>query len=173
MVLKNNKIYYYIIAVTIVTANYLRELLNCSVQKMLNNSMIVKHIALLILIILTIEYNDDYYKSVNIYDKILLIFRTYIGGILIMKLPVEYFISFISVFFIQYALQLYINENSESNKSTTISNEILENIEYILQHVLYGIVAIGNIQYFIKQYREQKDFNIMKYIFGVIKCKNV
>ena len=30
---------------------------------MLNNSMIVKHIAL---IILTIQYTDDYYKSTNI-----------------------------------------------------------------------------------------------------------
>lgn len=81
----NNKIYYYIIAVTTVTANYLSELLNCSVQKMLNNRMIVKHIALLILITLEIEYNDDYYNSANIHNKILLIFRTYIGALLIMK----------------------------------------------------------------------------------------
>lgn len=168
----NNKIYYYIIAVTIVIANYLRELLNCSVQKMLNNNMIVKHIALLILITLTIEYNEDYYKSTHIYNKILLIFRTYIGALLIMKLPVEYFVSFISVFFIQYAIHLHITDNYESKKSTLISNEILENIENILQYVLYGILAIGNIQYFRKQYREQKDFNILKYIFGVIKCKN-
>lgn len=169
----NNKIYYYIIAVTIVTANYLRELLNCSVQKMLNNSMIVKHIALIILITLTIEYNNDYYKSANIYNKILFIIRTYIGALLIMKLPVEYFLSFISIFFIQYILQLYIDNNPESKKSILISNKILENIENILQYVLYGILAIGNIQYFRKQYREQKDFNIMKYIFGVIKCKNI
>ena len=140
---------------------------------MLNNSMIVKHIALLILIILTVEYNNDYYKIVNLYNKFFLIIRTYIGALLIMKLPVEYFLTFISIFFIQHALQSYIDINSESKKSILISNEILENIENILQYVLYGIIAIGNIQYFRKQYREQKDFNIVKYIFGVIKCKNV
>ena len=169
----NNKIYYYIIAVTIVTANYLRELLNCSVQKILNNSMISKHIALILLILLTVEYNNDYYKSANIYNKIFLIIRTYIGALLIMKLPVEYFISFISIFIIQYGLQMYIQDNSESKKATIINKEILENIENILQYVLYGIIVLGNIQYFRKQYREQKDFNIVKYIFGVIKCKNV
>lgn len=170
---ENNKIYSYIFPITIIVAGYITELLNCSVQKMLNNSMIIKHIVLILLIILTVEYNDYNYKSANLYNKLFLIIQTYIGAMLIIKLSVEYFVTFISVFLIQYVLHLYIDDNLKSKKSTIINKEILENIENILQYVLYGILVVGNIQYFRKQYREQKDFNILKYIFGVIKCKNV
>ena len=166
----NNNFYYSVLALSIVLANYLSELLNCNVKKFIKDNMILKHIVLILLIILTIEFNntDSRFHLVDFHKKLFIIGKTYVGALLIFKLNIYYFVPFILLFLCQYFLKLYI----EKYHSYSENREQLIIVKQILDYIIYTIVGIGNIHYFAKQYNEHKNFDIIKYIFGTINCKN-
>ena len=168
-----NFIFFSMLSLAIILSNYIAPLLNCNVQKFINNSMIIKHIIIILLIILTIEFNntDDEFRKKDYISEIFIIVKTYIGLLLILKLNIYYLIPCIIVFVCQKFIKLYIERTTNTNTNTNI-NETQKVIE-LLDYILYIIIGAGNIHYFIKQYNQHKDFNILKYIFGTIKCKNV
>ena len=165
----NNQLYYSILALAIVLANYLSELLNCNVKKFIKDNILFKHLILILLIILTIEFNntDSQFHLEDFHKKLFIIGKTYLGVLLIFKLNIYYFVPFILLFLCQYFLKLHI----EKSHSYSQNREQLNNVKQILDYIIYTIVGIGNIHYFAKQYNEHKNFNIIKYIFGTIQCK--
>ena len=159
----NNQLYYSILALSIVLANFTSDLLNCNIKKIIEDNILFKHIILLLLIILTIEFN-----TTDSQFNLFIIGKTYLGALLIFKLNIYYFVPFILLFLCQYFLKLYI----EKTHSHSQNQEQLNNVNQILNYIIYTIVGIGNIHYFAKQYNEHKNFDIVKYIFGTMKCKN-
>ena len=70
-----------------------------------------------------------------------------------------------------YVMNEYIDYyESDKEKNQEIIHK-LNQVNNILLYVLIFIIIVGFLLYANKQYREhKKDFSILKFIFGVLKC---
>ena len=155
----------------VVFGNYIGQLLPCNLQTLLTRHMYAKHILIIFLIYYTVHMNDKSYTSplellkytLMIYALFLLFSKQniYIALIVLILLGLEY---------INYSIITY---NINSSDPTSISIDILDKINRIFNYLIFILLILGFIFYFIKQRKDhKKDWSIIKFLFGSIKCTN-
>jgi hypothetical protein len=155
----------------VVFGNYIGQLLPCNLQTLLTRHIYAKHILIIFLIYYTVHMNDKSYTSplellkytLMIYALFLLFSKQniYIALIVLILLGLEY---------INYSIITY---NINSSHPTSINIDILDKINRIFNYLIFILLLLGFIFYFIKQRKDhKKDWSIIKFIFGSIKCTN-
>ena len=176
---------YMFVALGISIANYTGRLLNCNVQNILKKNIITVHIIFIMLIYLNIE--TILFNNYNpILNKLILTILLYLGVLLLTKLNFTYLSILFIIFLIYKTINTelaYIknnnnnnsnnnNSNNSNNSITNSNNSIIDIISNILIVIMILVIIIGNIQYYIKQKNNHKNFNIITYIFSLKQCKN-
>tara|TARA_Y100000816_G_scaffold208621_1_gene154421 strand:- start:3131 stop:3751 length:621 start_codon:yes stop_codon:yes gene_type:complete len=160
-----------------VSSNYLANILPCSFQYYLYNSMYARHICLFFLIYLTIDFTKYLHININILHPFEILINTiiiYISYILFSKQNIQFFTILLFLLIIYYININIVEYNNNNNNYITEKNiTIYKNIDKYFPYLISIILIIGFIKYFIKQYKDHyKNFNILKFIFGIKTCDN-
>ena len=180
----NNKIKSIFLLFMALIGNFLTQILPCNLQTLFNNNMIVKHLILFMLIYFTNHVYHD-----NIIDpKRLLLFSLIIYFLFLLFSKQSFNFSFIIIVLlcVEYILHSYISfyknkleknetndKSKQENKNTNDLIDLLKKISVIILYIILVLLIIGSISYYNKQKNTYKNnFDIIKFIFGVNKCKN-
>lgn len=159
----------------IISGNYLGELLGCRLIKLLNESMIIKHILGLLTLFLTLAFTIDLNTSLFTLFKISVVL--YIIFILSSKTTkyINYLIIFI--FIISFIVQLYKDRLKRKLEVSTINTNEKLHLEYIEKYndyilkLIIGLIIIGVLIYIGEQKRSyNEDFNYYTFLIGEVNC---
>lgn len=159
----------------IISGNYLGELLGCRLIKLLNESMIIKHILGFLTLFLTLAFTIDLNTSL---PKLLKIsFILYVIFILSSKTTeyINYLI--IIIFIISFIVQLYKDRLKRKLKLNIINTNEKLHLEYIEKYNEYtlklviGLIIIGLLIYIGEQKRSyNENFNYYSFFVGEVNC---
>ena len=178
MIELNNKEYIFkglFLFIFIISGNYLGELLGCRLIKLLNESMIIKHILGLLTLFLTLAFTIDLNTSLFTLFKISVVL--YIIFILSSKTTkyINYLIIFI--FIISFIVQLYKDRLKRKLEVSTINTTEKLHLEYIEKYndyilkLIIGLIIIGILIYIGEQKRSyNEDFNYYTFLIGEVNC---
>jgi len=148
-----------------ITANFLGNTLNCSLQFDLTTTPILRNLFLYIIIVFTIDFTSKKSMSVDeIMSKSLIIYIFYI-----MLSKQDYLTIYIIIILLIGSYLCYIHTNylKQNGKESNFFNDLSS-------FLIFGIgtvTVIGFIMYFNRQYQDHKDnFDIVKFIFGTNQC---
>ena len=154
--------------VILLSAGFIDELVGCSALKILTKNMYVKHLILILVIYVSIDLNkDDKVSPLDNFKDVLLLYGFYL---MLIRLDRRFTIFVAGLLLITYLVNNYnkyyqLNDMDKENKMTAKA------LKYLEKGIIV-IVIIGYVVYFMKQYREQPNFNILKFIFGKLECKH-
>ena len=167
----NNSILGVFLLLLAVSGNFIAETLGCKIQKLLTNNMYAKNIVIILITYFSLGLSNGEYVisplenfknalliwcAFIIFNKMNLIFTLVAFGLLTIKLVLFNYIE-------------YYNKKGETSKS--------EKLKVYYNHLFtfnIGFIIVGFILYFMKQYKEYgKKFNILKFLFGTLKCKSM
>ena len=172
------------ITYVIITSGYITDILPCKTQKFLINNLIIKHIIIYTLIFLCIMLEGGWsfnmklqneeevnWSNGNIIDTLIYSLILYIFFLFSIKMNVKYNLIVYSILFIIYLLntqRLYWkNRDLISDKY----NNYLLIVTKLLSIFVILIFIYGNINYYNYIKNKHKDnFNIIKLVFGKLKC---
>lgn len=148
-----------------ISANFLGNSLNCSLQKGLTDSIIIRHLFLYLMIFCTIDFTaKDNMEPLDIMKRSFIIYLFYI--LLSKQNPETLILIFILLISI-YILYLKVNYEVKQGNDTLIYADSIEFLSYTV--ALISIVGFGF--YFNRQYTEHSDsFDMITFIFGKNKC---
>ncbi len=162
-----------------ILANFLGKTLNCKTQDFLNNSAIGRNIVVYFLIYFTINFTTLHMHPIK---EFVLAFFIYVLYVLLMKQTQYFFLINLFIIFIIF-VNAQIKDFHKIDKEKTTSLPLKESIEKDIQNadkrnktlltILPITLIIGFILYFIKQSNEQKDFNILTFLFGSNQCESI
>jgi hypothetical protein len=148
-----------------ISANFLGNTLNCSLQFDLTTTPILRNLFLYILIVFTIDFTSKDSMSVGeIMSKSIIIYIFYI-----MLSKQDYMTMYIVVIlliasYLCYIQTNYLKENGKESK-------FLDDLTSFLIFGIGVVTLIGFIMYFNRQYNDHRDnFDITKFIFGTNQC---
>ena len=167
----NNSILGVFLLLLAVSGNFIAETLGCKVQKLLTNNMYAKNIVIILITYFSLGLSNGndaisplenfknallIWSAFIIFNKMNLIFTLVAFGLLTIKLVLFNYIE-------------YYNKKGETSKS--------EELKVYYNHLFsfnIGVIIVGFILYFMKQYKDYgKNFNLLKFLFGTLKCKSM
>jgi len=157
-----------------VSGGFVAETLGCSTRKLLSENQLVKQAILLFLIYFTINLTSGNDREDPI-NKIKSAIFVWIFFIIFTKMNI-YFTGL--VFFLLTVIYILNNykKHYENVKESKESKELIKNLEkYIdkLEILMFLFLIIGFITYFLKQKKDQKQFNYLYFLFGRRKCRHL
>ena len=157
-----------------VSGNFIAETLGCSTRKLLSENQLLKQAILLFLIYFTINLTRDDNKEDPL-NKIKSALFVWIFFIIFTKMNI-YFTGL--VFFLLTIIYILNNykKHYENIKESRENKELIKKLEKymkILEILMILFLIIGFITYFLKQKKEQKQFNYLYFLFGKRKCKHL
>ena len=149
-----------------ICGNFIAETLSCKTQKILKNNMYFKQLIIILMIYFVINLMDDKIKHPKENFKITIII--YLTFLMLTKMNIYFtlitFIILTTIFILENYIIYY-----KKNKNNIHKN--LKDIQNKLIYTLGGIIVLGFSLYFIKQKNDhKKNWNTLKFIFGVVKC---
>ena len=163
-----------------VSANFVGNTLNCSIQKLLTENAVVRHLFVLLIIYFTIDFTSkSNMHPMQIFKNAVFIYLLFI---LLTKQTYGMFILNILLIFLIYICSImkqYIEQEKEKNEENKESNlewneDIVNLVNKYLQYVLIITLIIGFILYFNKQYNDhKKNFSILIFLLGLNKCSSL
>lgn len=158
VIISNLAIFLFIIA-----GNYVGDIYSCSLRKLFNDHMILKHVIGYFILLFFVGLVQ---KDLLMNEKIISSFVLYIFFILIMRAP--YYITLISITLIciMYIINLHIEDLEKLNNKDNIDfYKVINN--YIFIGVLL-ICILGLIYFIIKmKLKFKKKFSIYKFLIGI------
>jgi len=150
-----------------VFGNFLGGTLSCKTQYYANNYMIVKHL----LLFMIIYFSNNLFLDANVNPiyglKISIII--YLIYLIVTKQDIIFTIIFLLLLMFLYIIDNFQNYYEKNNK------EIYQKLMYyrnIIKYLLIINLVIGFFIYIIKQLNEYNvNFDITKFIFGIVNCK--
>lgn len=154
-----------------VSGNFIAETLGCKIQKLLSTNMYAKNTIILLITYfsLGISNGDNIVSPTENMKNALLIWASFIIFNKMNKV-------FTLIAFSLLTIKLLIHNYIEYYKRTGNINKANELEKYYnnLFKLNIGVIISGFIIYFMKQYKEyNKNFNIIKFLFGTLKCKSL
>jgi hypothetical protein len=158
-----------------ISANFLGNTLNCSIQKKLSDNPIIRHLFILMIIYFTIVFaSESILSPLEIFKNSLAI---YVLFILLTKQTYEMFLFNFILLFIIFIIFIQIDYEKNKNKNVKENNTLqnnLENINKYLQYIFIVTLLIGFILYYNKQNKDySKNFNLITFILGKNGCSNL
>jgi len=157
-----------------VMGNFVAETLGCKTQKLLANSMYVKHFIIFIVIYFAIDFNDSGPpQSPEVRAKFA--FVIWLLFILFTKMNLYVtgiaFAGLTSIYVLNEYVKYYEKMNDDKYKQRLINNKSM--IDNLIKGLIFTIIC-GFSHYTFKQCREHKNnFSIYKFVFGVLKCDSL
>lgn len=153
-------------------SNYITDgIMSCGIQKMIIDSILIKHTIFFILIYFSIGFVDSTTTSpVTIFVSAIFV---YVMFMIIMKSQKQYVLAGIIMLGVLYVLQkLKASYEEQNQEEATI--KFLENTSLLITIAIFITITIGFFVYIRRQYREHKDtFTLSKFFFGTNKCESV
>ena len=183
-----SKIAFIFLILTIISGGESVTLLSCQFQKILKENLYFKHFITYILIFGLIMMEGGWeldnnitnsnfnWSNGNTLHSLVWSFILYVIFLASTKMKFFYNIIFFIILLFIYIINTY--------KNNLIEKEILDKefdknnynnySLYFLTFCMIIILIIGNVEYFIyKKLKFKEKFNIIKYIFGVNRCKKI
>lgn len=155
-----------------IAGNFLAETLGCKTQLYLDN-MIIKHILILFMIYFTINFTqgDEIVSPfVNLRRAIIVWVLFHLFTHLDIVPTVVVLVLLVSLYFISN----YSTYLEKTNKKNTSLSKTLKRAEEVLYFLSIAVIVLGFLYYYFEKKQEYgKRFNILKFIFGVKKCKSL
>ena len=167
----NNSILGVFLLLLAVSGNFIAETLGCKIQKLLKNNMYAKNIVIILITYFSLGLSnaDEIISPLENFKNALLIWSAFI---IFNKMSLVFtLIAFglLSIKLVLYNYVEYYNKKGETNKA----NELIIYYDNLFK-LNIGVIIVGFIMYFMKQYKEyNKTFNIFKFLFGTLKCKSM
>jgi hypothetical protein len=155
--------------VLVISGNYIGELLPCKIQKIMTESIIVKHffgyLTILFLVLLTIP---DIQKMFNILYLPFFGLMCYLFFVIIAKTHYKLWLLIITLISIIFILSLF-----KKNEYDIMSINKINFIQEILTIGILFLAIFGVIAYYNEKKMEyKKKFSIINFFLGTIGCKN-
>jgi|TARA_R110001599_G_scaffold163040_1_gene352441 Ca2+/Na+ antiporter len=168
-----------------ISGNFLAETLGCQTQKLLTNSIAAKQIMIFFIIFFTLDFSNlniekpstKFFKTILVYVFYLLFTKmdrtpTLIVFILLITTYVtnSYKKYYKAKFEIKTTDSIELHKTKLKHKKT--SDQLLL-LEALLLFIIMIVILVGFFKYYMEHKKEyKKDFNLFKFVFGVIKCKH-
>lgn len=158
------------IFILIVSCNYMKEIMSCSIQDKLNDSMMLKHILALMTMYFFVTMIHDVHAN-NPFYSLLIAFGLYIWFIILSRTNRNVLLYIILILFIMYILNIYTQyyKQKENNIQTIDRLYVVNKVLFIISILLtiYGFVLYLGY----KKYNYGKKFNYYTFFIGSVKCK--
>ena len=164
----------FLLLILAVSGNWISETFPCQLQSFLTKNMYAKQLVILFIIYFAIGFTSV--SEVVPIKKIQKSFILWIAYLIFTKMDLKYSLLVISIFIITNIVVDYINyyKVENSKKKNNDNNKKIVLLKKIKNYLLITILAfmfIGFGIYFREEYNDHsKNFNIYKFIFGIIKC---
>jgi heme/copper-type cytochrome/quinol oxidase subunit 2 len=154
-----------------ISGNFMGETLGCKTRKLLTENIYAKYLVTLFVIFFAVDFTDD--KNLSPLDNFISAFKIFIMFIIFTRMSLPFtivaFLGVVSLYVINQYIDYY-EIDKEKNKEIIHK---LKRVNNILLYIIIFIIIIGFLLYTYKQYKDhKKDFSILKFIFGVLHCKN-
>jgi hypothetical protein len=158
-----------VILVIIICADAMKSLLPCDLRRMIKYNLGFKHLIAYLTLLIFVEVAELAEEKENFKSIILTSLILYLWFILTTKMYMPFFIIVYLIFALIYIMHLYEKRSSELNNSEKENIDKIRKILYIISIIL---TFLGVIFYYkIKMKEYNKNFDLIKFIFGSIKCK--
>ena len=154
----------------IISANFMVPLFSCDLQSLIIDNIIVRHIIGFLTLLFFVRLTGPGKSSFKniIIDSIIL----YLWFIASSRITSEFLYIVLSLAALYFVLYIYESTTESDNKK---DKKVTENIEFAklwISRLLGFIIIIGVILYYgEKRLEYKKDFDILTFIIGKIKCK--
>lgn len=166
-----------------IMGNFVAETLGCKTQKLLSDSMLVKHLVTFLILYFAIGFTSSETK----HPGSIAINALLIWGMLILfsRMSIEFTMIVFALLTSKYVLTTFTDyykkleeENIiEDEKEKMENSKKIEQIEEVGKYIIYSIgtlVLVGFSLYFRKQYKEHSEgWSTYKFIFGINKCDSM
>ena len=154
----------------IISANFMVPLFSCDLQSLIIDNIIIRHmigfLTLLFFVRLTGPGKSSFQNIIT--DSVIL----YLWFIASTKITSEFLYIVLSLTAVYFILYIYETTNESENKKDKKVTENIELAKYWISRLLGLIIIIGVILYYgEKRLEYKKDFDLMTFIFGKVKCK--
>ena len=152
-----------------ISGAFIGETLSCKTRKLLTENIYAKYLVTLFVIFFAVDFTDN--KNLSPLDNFISALKIFILFIIFTRMSLPFTIAAFFGVVSLYVMNEYIDYyESDKEKNQEIIHK-LNKVNNILLYVLIFIIIVGFLLYANKQYREhKKDFSILKFIFGVLKC---
>ena len=155
-----------------VGCNFTSELFGCKLQYLLTNNMFFKHFILIFIIFFSINFTNSKLVKPELVLKYTLLI--YVLFLLFSKMNIYLTLFVLFNLMIQYYLYTYIDYYRNRPQETKINLKHMEYHLNIMNYVNVGVIMIGFVLYILKQKKSyNKDFDIVKFIFGIPVCRQM
>ena len=154
-----------------ISGAFIGETLNCKTRKLLTENIYAKYLVTLFVIFFAVDFTDN--KNLSPLDNFISAFKIFILFIIFTRMSLPFTIVSFAGILSLYVINQYIDYyESDKEKNKEIIHK-LKRVNNILLYIIIFIIIIGFILYTYKQYKDhKKKFSILKFIFGVLHCKN-
>jgi len=159
------------ILILLLSLHNIKNIVNCSYEKFLEENMIAKHILIFIGFYFLNEYSELIDITLHPTSKLYRIFVFYIFFIIIMRLnPIGTIIVF-SLIFIIHLLSTYKTyyQNEEIKNEEQIET-INRNIKYLVYILIVLIIIFFSYNYYTTKNKLGNKINLFKFFLGSVNC---
>ena len=166
-----------------ISGNFLAETLGCQTQKLLTNSVAAKQIMIFFIIFFTLDFSNlSIEKPSTKFFKTVFVYIFYLFFTKMNRIPTLIVFILLIATYVTNSYKKYYKAKFEEKTTTNIElhktklkhkkmSDTLLLLESFLLGIIMIVILVGFIKYYIQQKNEhKKDFNLFKFIFGVIKC---
>lgn len=155
-----------------IAGNFLAETLGCKTQFYLEN-MYIKHLLILFMIYFTIDFT----QGEEVVSPIINLKRAIIVWVffhLFTHLDIQPTVIVLLLFMALFFMSNYMTYLEQTGRKNSKLDKILKKAEEVLFFLVLSIILIGFIYYYMEKKDEYgKRFNLLKFVFGVKKCKSM
>ena len=149
-----------------VSGNYIAETLSCSTRYILTHNMLAKQIMILFMIYFTINFTSD--TVIEPVKQMKNAFCVWLFFLMFTKMNIYFTIAAFILLTVLYTLKNYKSYwKQEKNEKLYLYTD---GISKIVEATMLITVILGFLIYFIKQHREHKKFDYLKFILGKVNC---
>ena len=164
------------IFIFIIAGNYANDTFSCSLRKLINNNMLVKHILGIFIVLFFIGISQD---EITIINKMLLSVFLYVWYLIIMRSPLTITLFVVSIIIILYILQEHINDlnkmlSDDSNMKEVDTLKTQQSIEFytmVRNGLFISSVVLSTLGFIsfvlINKQTFKSKFNIYKFLIGI------
>jgi hypothetical protein len=149
-----------------VSGNYIAETLSCRTRYILAHNMLAKQILILFMIYFTINFTSDI--AIHPVTQMQNAFYVWVFFLMFTKMNIYFTIAAFLLLATLYTLKNYKTywKQEKNDKLYHYTDEVSK----IVEASMLITVILGFIIYFIKQHREHKKFDYLKFIIGKVNC---
>ena len=149
-----------------VAGNYIAETLSCQTRYVLAHNMLAKQILILCMIYFTINFTSD--TVVEPVTQMKNAFYVWLFFLMFTKMNIYFTIAAFLLLATLYTLKNY-KDYWKQEKNEKLYH-YTDGISKMVEDTMLITVILGFVIYFIKQHREHKNFDYLKFILGKVNC---